>query len=173
MKKKICYFVIVFTMVQCRTKEEYVSLFPGKPEVPASIKQQHTYLLNLIKLHSQSRDSAGILAGKLVETMDHHFKEEEDFVFPLLGVLPLLAKGEMPDQVEKLTEMANRFRSNSGHMIAEHQMIAAQLDELLHISTDPDWAKFRTELHSHAQLEEEIYFPAAILTGEYLLLKSK
>jgi hypothetical protein len=36
----------------------------------------------------------------------------------------------------------------------------------------PDIIKFENEVSTHAMTEEEIYFPAAMLVGEYLKLKS-
>ena len=172
MKGMVCILGIIFFLAPCRTKEEYVSLFPGRPEVPSSIKREHESLLSRIKNQAISRDSSGILARQISETMSHHFKEEEEYVFPLLGILPMLAKGEVPGESQKLIGMMNHFTENSGHMIAEHQIIGVQLYELQRVSHDAGMKKFIEDVQAHAKMEEEILFPAAILAGEYLKIKT-
>ena len=104
--------------------------------------------------------------------LEKHFKEEEEYVFPLLGILPMLAKGEVPGESQKLIGMMNHFTENSGHMIAEHQIIGVQLYELQRVSHDAGMKKFIEDVQAHAKMEEEILFPAAILAGEYLKIKT-
>jgi hypothetical protein len=149
--------------------------FPGKPEVPSFLKNEHEYFLEKIRKLTSFQDSTGSAAAKLYNLMEHHFKEEEDFVLPPLGVLPLLASGKIPEQSKKIILLTERFKSNSAHMIAEHQLIKAFLDELILAAAKenhPEIAGFEKELQKHASAEEEVFFPTAILIGEYLKFKS-
>lgn len=60
-------------------------------------------------------------------------------------------------------------------MRVEHQLIKAYLDELKQSAPrdyHPEIIEFKKVVHQHATTEEEVYFPAAILVGEYLKLKS-
>ena len=92
MKHFFYSLLIVLFIGQCRHKEENpVIQFPGKPDVPSSIKKEHEYLLDQIHKITLFQDSAGLAAIKLNDLMQHHFKEEEDFVLPPLGLLSLLA----------------------------------------------------------------------------------
>ena len=60
-------------------------------------------------------------------------------------------------------------------MSAEHQLIIAYIGELKQASTAENQAaimEFEKAVSKHALSEEEVYFPAAIMVGEYLKLKS-
>ena len=167
-----CMLLIVLFLNQCRNKEKYYTLpFPGKPEVPSSIKKEHTYLLDRLHKLTSLQDSTGSAAIKLNDLMEHHFQEEEDYVLAPLGVLPLLASGKIPEESKKIILLTEKFKSNSAQMIAEHQLIKVYLDELMLAArkeNHPEISGFEQELHKHAAIEEEVLFPAAILIGLYL-----
>ena len=60
-------------------------------------------------------------------------------------------------------------------MIAEHQLIKAYMDEVVQAANKehhPEVILLEKEISKHAAMEEEVFFPAAILIGEYLKLKS-
>jgi hypothetical protein len=106
--------------------------------------------------------------------MQHHFKEEEDFVLSPLGLLNLLASGKMPGQSNEVIQLTDKLKSQLTHLNTEHQFIKAYMDELKQADTNglhPEIIELEKELHKHANVEEEVFFPAAILIGEYLKLK--
>jgi hypothetical protein len=168
--------LLAFIFFQCRHKEDNTTTqFTGKPEVPSSIKKEHESLLTRISWLTPLADSAGPAAGKLQNLMQHHFTEEEDYVLPQLGILPLLASGKLPDQSKEVIQLSEKLKSNLSHLSAEHQLIKAYLDELkLVVAKEhmPEIIEFEKELQKHAHTEEEVLFPAAVLVGEYLKLKS-
>jgi hypothetical protein len=107
--------------------------------------------------------------------MQHHFTEEEDYVLPPLGILPLLASGKLPEQRKEIIQLCEKLKSQLSHLSAEHQLIKAFVIELVQVSTNenhPAIIEFEKELQKHANTEEEVFFPTAILIGEYLKLKS-
>ena len=107
--------------------------------------------------------------------MLHHFKEEEDVVLPLLGLLPSLANDQMPEQIKNIILLSEKVKPLMNHLSAEHQLIKAYLEELKQASDSehrPEILEFENEVSKHAISEEEVYFPASILIGEYLKLKS-
>lgn len=175
--KHFCYLLllVLFTS-QCRPKEENIPIqFSGKPEVPSSIKKEHEYLLGKIHEITLFKDSTGHTAIKTESLMQHHFKEEEDFVLPPLGLLPLLASGKLPEQSKEVILLTEKLKSQLNHISAEHQLIKAFMGELLQAAAKenhPEIIEFEKELHKHATTEEEVFFPTAILIGDYLKLKS-
>jgi hypothetical protein len=177
MKYIIYLLPLILLISQCRKKEpDYISLFPGKPDVPSSIKQEHEHLLGQMHAFTLYQDSTGRVALKLDSLMQHHFQEEEDFVLPPLGHLPLLASGAMPAQSEAMIGLTEKLKSQLIHLSVEHQMIKAYMGELKQAAVrdnHPEITEFEKELHKHATSEEEVLFPAAILVGEYLKLKSQ
>lgn len=166
----------VLLLIQCQPKEDiYFTDYPEKPEVPSSILEEHKTLLDQAYQYTLLPDSAGLAALQLYELMQYHFKEEEDFVFPPLGLLPMLAKGEVPEEREELMQLTEKLKSQLAVMLAEHQMVAAHLEELKQVAGEnelPGIIEFEKELQKHAQIEEEVFFPASLLIGEYLKLKS-
>lgn len=169
-------FLPVLLLIQCQPKEDiYFTDYPEKPEVPLSIMEEHKTLLDQAYQYTLLPDSAGLAALKLYDLMQYHFKEEEDFVFPPLGLLPMLANDEIPEESDKLIELTEKLKSQLAVMLAEHQMVVAYLEEIKQEVSDeylPEIIKFEKELQKHAQIEEEVFFPASILIGEYLVLQS-
>jgi hemerythrin superfamily protein len=142
--------------------------------VPSSIKKEHEHLLAQIHRISLFQDSAGLAAIKLRDLMQHHFKEEEDYVFPPLGLLTLLVSGKIPEQSNEVIRLTDKLASQLTHVSVEHQLIKAYLNELKQAASNGSHAEiieFEKQLHKHANFEEEVFFPAAILVGEYLKLK--
>lgn len=177
MKNLPALLLLAFLSFHCRPKKEEVSTsFPAKPHVPASIKTEHENLLNKSLEFTSLKDSAGLAAKKLHELIQHHFKEEEDYVLPQLGLLPLLASGNLPENKEEIIALSKKLQSNLTHLDVEHQMIKAYLDELKQLAAKehlPLIVEFEAELQSHAGMEEEVFFPTSVLIGEYLKLKLK
>ena len=176
MMKNIFYILLLVFISQCKPKEDItITQFPGKPEVPSSIKKTHATLLEQIHKMTLYKDSSGRVAIKLEGMMEHHFKEEEDFILPPLGLLPLLANDQIPEQSKEIIHLSEKVKSQLNHMSAEHQLIKAYLEELKqasNIENLPEIIEFENEVFKHATSEEEVFFPASILIGEYLKLKS-
>jgi len=144
------------------------------PEVPSSIKKEHEYLLEKIHAITLFHDSTSLAAVKLYDLMQHHFKEEENFVLPPLGLLPLLTSAKLPEQSKAVIQLCEKLKSQLTHLNVEHQLIKAYMDELMLAAAKDDHFEiiaFEQELQRHAKTEEEVFFPTAILIGEYLKLK--
>ena len=159
----------------CRNEEDVVVLPVAiKPEVPLVILEDHHYFLDKLEQVTSYQDSTGYTARELYEVMEYHFKEEEDYVLPPLGILPLLAKGELPENSKEIITLTEKFRENSDVMLAEHQMITHFLGEMMRAAereNHQELVGFDGELQKHAVLEEEILFPAVLLIGDYLKQK--
>src|SRR5688500_10611043 len=107
MKHYIYILLLALFTIQCRPKEENnIIQFSGKSEVPLSIKKEHESLLNQARKLTLFKDSSGISARKLYDLIQHHFTEEEKFVLPHLGLLPLLANGNIPDESREIIELS-------------------------------------------------------------------
>lgn len=174
------YLYIILSLLilnSCGNKEETaIPRFKVKPEVPAQILEDHNYFLEKLKPFTSYEDSTGIAARELYEVMEFHFKEEEDYILPPLGILPLLAKGELPEESGKIVQLIEKFRENREAMLAEHQMIAHFVDEMVTAAgreNHPELSGYEAELEKHAELEEEILFPTVLLLGDYLKLREE
>ena len=164
--------LVVLVSLQCRQDApDYITQFPGKPEVNQFIKEEHEHLLEQMEKLVQTKDSTRQVAKRILELMRHHFQEEEDYVLPPLRALPALASGMIPEHSSEIIRLTEKLKSQLSHINAEHQMIMVHLRELkLAVAYDslPDVTLLEEQVHKHARAEEEVYFPAAILIGEYL-----
>lgn len=164
--------LIVLFLTNCTDKKDPVTpTFSVKPETPSVILEDHKYFLKKLEQVTSFEDSTGIVAKKLYEVMEYHFKEEKDNVLPPLGILPGLAKGHTPEEAEKIILLTEKFRKNETVMLAEHQMISHYADILMRAAEKEDHKElmgFDVELEKHAALEEEILFPMVLVIGEYL-----
>ena len=177
MMKNLFYLSLLFFTLQCSPKtDQTITQFKGKPEVPSSLKKTHSELLQQLHQFTLIKDSSVKVALKLEELMLHHFLEEEDYILPTLGLLPSLAKGQLPESPTEIIMLSEKAKSQMDHMSAEHQLIKAYIEELKQASKEenqPAIIAFEKEVSKHAISEEEVYFPAAIMVGEYLKLKSE
>ena len=149
--------------------------YTGAPSVPSSIEVQHDSLLAQLSGFWFFNDSTSKAVLKLKLLLEHHFKEEEDFIFPALGVLPQITAGKIPEKSTELIQLIDRFKNNSAHIVAEHQLVKVYLAEMLQAAAQenhPQVKDFETQLALHASEEEQVYFPTLILIGDYLKLKS-
>ncbi len=175
MKYLVCIFLLVL-FSECKPKENNTVIqFAGKPEIPSSIQITHVLLLEQIHKMTLYKDSSGRVAIKIEDMMKHHFTEEENYILPTLGLLPLLANGQIPQQYDDVILLSEKAKSLMDHMSAEHQLITAYIKELKDVSNNDNLSEiidFENQVSKHAISEEEVLFPAAILVGEYLKLKS-
>ena len=174
--KPFLYVILIALVLNGCSKKEDAAIISvtGKTETPSVILKDHHYFLDKLEPVTFYRDSTGYFAGELYEVMKYHFKEEEDYVLPPLGILPMLARGEFPENAKEIILLTEKFREKYAVMLAEHQMIAHFLGEMMRASKREDHEEltgFDKALHKHAALEEEILFPMVLVIGDYLKLK--
>jgi hemerythrin superfamily protein len=167
--KTLLYFIVIILLSRCREKDKPLQQpISQNNGLPASLVNEHRQLLSQAKAMTAGGDSIAVELYKLIE---YHFREEEQYVFPVLGILPSIASGNIPEKADSIIGLVKVYQSNASKLLAEHQMIEALLGEYRLRSGDTTIADFEKQLAQHALAEEEIYFPAAVLVGEYLKLK--
>ena len=95
---------------------------------------------------------------------------------PPLGLLKMLAEGSLPFDIPAAIAMIDRLKKDLSHMFLEHKAVIAALYKLMEAAESdkkPEYIHFAEKLKLHAQTEEEVLYPAAILVGEYLKLKTE
>jgi hypothetical protein len=76
--------------------------------------------------------------------------------------------------MESILAKTEVLKAELPRMLAEHKAIVAALRKLLQAATaegHTGFASFAQKLILHAQMEEEILYPASILVGEYIKLR--
>ena len=177
--RPLWYIFLLFNVLYgCSKKEDPVVVLPVpvNAHTPSVILKDHHYFLQELEPVTILKDSTGYFARELYEVMKYHFKEEEDYVLPPLGILPVLARGEFPANAEEIIGLTEKFRKNSAVMNAEHQMITHLLGQMVLSAGREGHVEFKVfeeELHKHADLEEEVLFPMVLVIGDYLKLQSE
>lgn len=114
-------------------------------------------------------------AAKTVGALLHaHFEKEEEYALPPLGLLSELAQGRVTPEMKSAIAMADKLKADLPHMLQEHKDIVVALNKLIAAAKQEnklEHARFAEKLILHAQNEEEVLYPAAILIGEYLKLR--
>lgn len=143
--------------------------------IPRPLKLEHEELHEQLRKATRESGGLGEAAKAVAKLMHPHFVKEEEYALPPLGLLPLLAKGQVtPAMAAAALPMTDKLKAELGEMLAEHKSIVAALRNLADAAkreNKPEYAEFAEKLILHAQTEEEVSYPTAILIGEYLKLK--
>lgn len=146
-----------------------------KIEIPKSLKLEHEELHENLEEATMELGSVGEAAKAVQEILQPHFLKEEEFALPPLGLLSKLADDETTPEIGEAILMAKRLKSELPQMLKEHREIVALLKILTDAALKEDkleYVQFAEKLTLHAQTEEEVLYPAAIIVGNYLKMKS-
>ncbi len=145
-----------------------------KIKIPESLKLEHEELHQKLAEATKAGGKIGEAAQLVAKTMHPHFVSEEEFALPPLGILPLLAEGNVTENMKEVLEMTNKLKAGLPTMLEEHKTIVTALDKLVKASMEENksaLAAFAEKLKLHAKTEEEVTYPTALLIGEYLKLR--
>lgn len=113
-------------------------------------------------------------ARAVLKVLSPHMILEEELARPPLKLLPRLARGEFTPDMERILTKTETLKAEMPRMLNEHAMIVAALRQLLQTAVKEGhegFASLAQKVILHAQQEEEVYYPASILVGEYVKLK--
>jgi hypothetical protein len=143
-------------------------------KIPKTMEKEHEELHAKLKWATTAGGATGKSAKRLANVLHPHFVKEEDFALPPLGLLPSLSKGKITSDMKDILLMTDKLKTDLGQMLKEHEEIVAALEKLVADARKErklEYVTFADRLVWHAKAEEEVYYPAAILIGEYLKLK--
>jgi hypothetical protein len=146
-----------------------------KFEIPASLEVEHKELHNALAQYKKLPGETGAAAKEVATLLHPHFIKEEAYALPPLGLLADLAKGKNVSEEKDAIAMTDKLKNDFNEMLLEHAQIVKALQKLYQAAKKehhPEVMRFTENLKEHAKTEEEVLYPAAILVGEYLKLKS-
>ena len=141
--------------------------------IPKSIQVEHEAIHSALVEGTQAPGRVGIAAKKLAQVLHPHFVREEQIALPPLGLLaPLAAGAPVPEPAlsEGLT-ITGSLRLELPRMLKEHKRIRAAVEKLRLAARAAQATKYEQlgeQLALHAQAEEEVFYPAAILVGDII-----
>lgn len=142
--------------------------------VPDSVIAEHAALHGELAGIIHSGGKTGQAAQAVAAVLEPHFVKEEKYALPPLALLGDLASGKVRPGMAAILPLTDELKRSLPEMLAEHQQILAaltHLDASAKAEHKPEAGRFAHELIHHAQTEEQITYPAAILVGEYIRLK--
>lgn len=148
----------------------------GERHIPDSLVAEHLNLQRQLKEAMNSGGQTGTAARAVADQLEPHFLKEEEYALPPLALLAPISQGKQVDNPQLMIARSERLRSELTQMLTEHKAIAFALDRLETVARNenkPTVVEFCEHLRLHAQNEEEILYPAAILVGDYLKLRSR
>jgi hypothetical protein len=142
--------------------------------IPHTMEIEHEELQKELRKGTRAGGETGEAAKRLAKILNPHFVKEEDFALPPLGLLPLLSKGRVTPDMKDILLMTDKMKTELNLMLREHKQILRALKKLVAAAKKEkklEYLRFADRLTLHAQAEEELYYPAAILVGEYVKFK--
>ncbi len=142
--------------------------------IPKPLKIEHEELHAQLFKATKEEGEVGTAAKNVAKILHNHFVKEEEFATPPLGLLIELSKGIVTEGMKSVLEMTEKLRAELPQILEEHKMIKDALQNLISVSVKenkPEYAEFASRLILHAQTEEEVMYPAALLIGEYIKTK--
>jgi hypothetical protein len=151
---------------------------PEKPpvrfEIPSALKAEHDALHEELVVATKAGGKTGDAARSVAGVLHEHFVKEEEYALPPLGALAALARGTATADVRSVLTMTDKLKAELDTMLREHGAIVGALEKLVAAATEegkPEVAAFAKRLIHHAQIEEQVMYPAAVLVGEYVRLR--
>jgi len=142
-------------------------------QIPKSLRLEHEELHDFLAAARQEPGELGETVRRVARLLEPHFRKEEAFAMPPLGLLVRLARNEVTPAMAEVYSHTDWLKNNLPTLMAEHRAINGAVEEMLDAARAAqriDYVEFAEKLINHARMEEEVMYPAAILVGEYLRL---
>lgn len=139
--------------------------------IPQSLQTEHEEIHEALVAATKAPGRVGAAAKELAAVLDPHFERENEIALPPLGLLAPLAAGETPAGMQEALAMTDALRQELPRMLEEHARIRAANEKLLAAARDEKASaheRLAETLAVHAQTEEEVLYPAAILVGDII-----
>jgi|WetSurMetagenome_2_1015567.scaffolds.fasta_scaffold192483_2 hypothetical protein len=143
-------------------------------KIPQALVIEHTEMDAELEKAIKEGGQVGTAAMNLREIKRSHSEHEEKFALPPLGLLRALSTGMLDDEMAQASIMADDLKAEMPRMLIEHRNIYVALDKLAEAAKEEgktEYIGFVHRMRLHLEEEEEVYYPAALLIGEYLKIK--
>ena len=142
-------------------------------EIPKSLQVEHHAIHEGLEEATKAPGRVGVAAKALAAVVHPHFMREEQIALPPLGLLAPLSAGTQisPATLTEALAMSDSLRAELPRMLEEHKGIRAAVGELRTAAKAENSAKYvelSDQLALHAQSEEEVMYPAAVLVGDII-----
>ena len=181
MKKRLFALSVLLAVALLQTHRSVVAIQSKEKgmsatatEIPDSVRAENHAIHSQLEEAMKSPGQVGIAARALGTVLHPHFVREEEIALPPLGALAPLASGTVPADTSSLLAMTDALQRELPQMLAEHVRIRAAVGALRTAARAEHATKYEhlaEQLALHAQTEEEVLYPAAVLVGELIRVR--
>ncbi|HEX7981625.1 MAG TPA: hemerythrin domain-containing protein [Gemmatimonadaceae bacterium] len=143
--------------------------------IPESMRVEHAEIHDALVRATKAPGGVGAAARELAAILHPHFVREEEIALPPLGLLAPLARGELTPEMREVLPLTDALRNELPRMLDEHTAIRAatrRLGEVARAEGNDEVVQLAEMLARHAQAEEELFYPAAVLIGDLVRARS-
>ena len=136
---------------------------------PAPLQAEHGELHETLGKAVRESGAVGEAAREVARLLHPHFVREEQFALPPLALLTEIAGRGVSAEMADVLPMTRQLKAELPAMLEEHGRIVGALQKLRDAARSaglPEYEHFADALVLHAQTEEQVLYPAAILVGE-------
>jgi hypothetical protein len=144
--------------------------------IPEALVAEHEALHVTLGRAVKETGALGAAARGVEAVLHPHFQREEEIALPPLALLPRLARGETPPEMREVLRMTDQLEAELPKMLAEHEKVVAALNTFRREAVTAgrqEYVEFADELTLHAQNEEQVLYPAALLVGRFVKMQLK
>jgi len=137
---------------------------------PPSVERVHQELLQLLVAVQSLSGETGRRAEEVAKCLQPHLDRDDECALPLLGLLQDLANEKLTlSEARKGSRVYARLKEEYPRMTSEHRELFKLIDQLKRAGMEEGHltaVRFAEAMERHAQDEEELLYPAALLAGK-------
>lgn len=80
-------------------------------KIPQALKVEHEELHSELAQATRAGGKIGEAAKAVAQLLHPHFVKEEEYALPPLGLLSVIAEGQVPSDTERILQMTGRLKS--------------------------------------------------------------
>lgn len=143
-------------------------------KIPEPLQIRQDELCTALERAVLTGGETGAAARKLQQVLQPHLLKEETDLLQPLGLLLPLARGDNTPAMRQVLSRTEHLKARMFEIVREHAEIIEAAQELLRVARAERklaLAAFTERLMLRAWTDEVVFYPAAVLIGEYLKLR--
>lgn len=149
---------------------------PSRLQTPEALQVEHRDIRQALMLATHAAGSLGATAPELAALLEPRFEREDTIALPPLGQLVPLARGEFTLGMRAVIPLTDSLGAELPRMLRGHAAILAatlRLQEAAQAAGAATVARLVEAQALHARHEEEVLYPAGLLVGEVVRVRSQ
>jgi len=142
--------------------------------IPEPLRVDQEELCRALERATLSGGETGSAARKLLKVLQPHLLKEEADLLQTLGLLMPLSRGQITPAMRQIPSQTEHLKARMFEIVREHVEIIEAARKLLRAARTEGKLKlaaFTEHLMLRAWTDEVVFYPAAIMIGEYLKLR--